>query len=307
MNVEDLARLKDTEVVRGRMAKRILTALNGADELSTDVEGLTVIQRTKPVPATSYLYKPSLAMIIHGRKNILIGGKGYHYDESMFFLTSVDLPTITEVVRATPEKPYVSILLNLDLDAVREVVTEIELDDVSSCGGSAQAFGPADRSLFEAMERLVALALSPRTTKFLADLGKRELVYRLLTGPVGEQLRRTATLGTGGNKASLAVAWLREHYAEPLRINDLASRCGMADSTLHQRFRALTSMSPLQYQKQLRLHEARRLLLSEDIDANTTAMRVGYESVTQFNREYKRAFGAPPRRDVILIKQSASR
>lgn len=302
MRTEASSRKAETEQVRDRIAARILDILDGSEEKQTCVDGLTIIQRTRPIPPTSYIYNPSLAMIMRGRKNILIGDTAHFYDESLFFLTSVDLPTVTEVVGASPERPYVSVLLTLDLQLAREIITEVDLDDSVSPDSSGQEFGPADRPLLEAMERLVSLASSSKGTRYLAELAKRELLYRLLTGPNGERVRRTAHLGATDHRVSHAVSWLRENYASPLRVKALASLCDMAESTLHQRFRALTSMSPLQYQKQLRLHEARRILLSEEVDAATAAIRVGYESVTQFNREYKRVFGAPPRRDIVQLR-----
>lgn len=305
MQPDALARLEQTHEVRQRLADRILDVLQGDDERQTSIPGLTIIQRTQPVPATPYVYVPSFAMIMQGRKNVLIGNASHHYDESLFFLTAASLPTITEVVRASPEQPYVSVLLNLDLDLVREIVAKVDIEGTARHGNPAQAFGPADLPLFEAMDRLVTAALSPQASPFLADLATRELLYRLLTGSSGARLRLTADAAASGNRAESAVAWLREHYTRPLRIAELAMHCDMAESTLHQRFRALTLMSPLQYQKQLRLHEARRLLLTDGIDAGTAAIRVGYESVSQFNREYKRAFGAPPRRDIVGMKGHA--
>jgi len=294
---------EDTEAVRSRMSASIISYLQEKEERATAVPGLTLIQRRAPVPATSFIYEPSLAMIMQGRKNIFLGKTTHYYDESLFFLTSVGVPTVTEVVKASDEHPYVSLLLNLDMTMIRSVIAEIALYDDYPRGGTAQAFGPADRRLFEVMERLVNLAVSTSATGYLANLATRELLYYLLTGPAGRCVQQTALLGTQGNKASKAVDWLNHHYAAPLRIAELADLCGMAESSLHHRFRALTSMSPLQFQKNLRLHEARRLLLSEDIDAATAAYHVGYQSVHQFNREYKRTFGAPPRTDIQSVKR----
>jgi len=294
---------EDTEAVRSRISATIINYLGDKEERGTAVAGLTLIQRTAPVPATSFVYEPSLAMIMQGRKNIFLGKTIHYYDESLFFLTSVGVPTVTEVVAASEERPYVSLLLNLDMTMIKSVIAEIAIHDDYPQGGTAQAFGPADRALFEVMERLVNLAVATSSTAYLENLAKRELLYYLLTGPAGKRVQQTALLGTQGNRATKAVDWLNEHYAAPLRIAELAELCGMAESSLHHRFRTLTSMSPLQFQKNLRLHEARRLLLSEDIDTATAAYHVGYESVHQFNREYKRTFGAPPRTDIQSVKR----
>jgi len=294
---------EDTSAVRSRIAATIVSYLDGQQERDTTVSGLTLIQRTAPVPVTSFVYEPSLAMIMQGRKHIFLGQTTHYYDESLFFLTSVGLPTMTEVVEASEERPYVSVLLNLDMAMIRSVIAEIAIHDHYPQGGTAQAFGPADRRLFEVMERLINIAVAPCANVFLENLAKRELLYYLLTGPASQRVQQTALLGTQGNKASKAVEWLHRHYAAPLRIAELAELCSMAESSLHHRFRALTSMSPLQFQKNLRLHEARRLLLSQDIDTATAAYQVGYESVHQFNREYKRAFGAPPRADIQSVKR----
>jgi AraC-like DNA-binding protein len=265
--------------------------------VTAPVPGLTLTRRVQPVPPTAYLYEPSLAVIIQGRKHVVLGQSRYWYDEASFLLTAVNLPTITEVLDANEAAPYLSILLKLDLGAGRQVMTEIDLEGPSSIAGSGMAIGPATPPLLNSLERLLDLLSAPQDIAVVGKLIHREILYRLLTSPAGARLRQTVKIGSQSNRTARAVNWLRENYIAPLRVEDLAERCGMG-------VRQLTALSPLQFQKHLRLHEARRLLLNGDMDAASAAFEVGYESATQFNREYRRLFGAPPMRDVKAIRST---
>lgn len=300
-NTDHIMRM-ETAASRARISRVTLDAIGTQEELETSVPGLTLTKRTSPVPPTSYLYEPSLAMIVQGRKHVVLGQEHYWYDEASFLLTAVNLPTITEVLDASEDAPYLSILLKLDLDAARDVITQVDLDGPSTASGTAMSVGPATPPLFDALERLVELVQTPGDIRVLSGLIHREILYRVLTSPAGGRLRQTVTIGTQSNRVARAVSWLRENYVVPLRVEDLAERCGMGVSTLHHHFRQLTAMSPLQFQKHLRLHEARGMLLNGGVDATTVAFRVGYESATQFNREYRRMFGAPPMRDVKSLR-----
>ncbi|WP_204326779.1 AraC family transcriptional regulator N-terminal domain-containing protein [Rhizobium lusitanum] len=245
----------------------------------------------------------SLAMIVQGSKRVVLGDATYLYDESRFLLTAVNLPTITQVLKATPEEPYISIVLKLDLVAAKQMIADIDLaDPEGATAGAGMATGPATVALFSALARLIDLLDTRRDIPILGGLVQRELLYRVLTSPAGARLRQIVRLGTQGNRIARAIDWLRDNYARPLRIEELAEISGMGVSTLHHHFRLLTAMSPLQFQKHLRLHEARRLMLSDELDAGNASLRVGYESATQFNREYRRLFGAPPMRDVKALR-----
>jgi AraC-like DNA-binding protein len=292
----------DSAPVRGRLAKAMLAALDGREEVATAIPGLTLTQRLRPVPPTSYLYDPSLAMIVQGRKNIVLGASAYHYDETQFLLTAVNLPTITEVVEASPGRPYLSILLKIDLAAARDLITAMDLKETPILAGSAMAVGPATPQLFDALERLIDLLASPADIPILGEMIQRELLYRVLTSPVGARLRQIVRIGTQSNRVARAAAWLRDNYRQPLKVEALAELSCMGVSTLHHHFRQMTAMSPLQFQKHLRLHEARRLLLNEEMDAGSAALAVGYESATQFSREYRRLFGAPPIKDIKTLR-----
>jgi AraC-like DNA-binding protein len=233
----------------------------------------------------------------------VLGSETYEYGAGSFVLTAVDLPTIAQVLDGSEFYPFLSIMLKLDLAVVQEVGGEIDLHGLRASGiPSAMAVGSVTADLLDAIMRLAALSDTPRDIPIMGRLVLREVVYRLLVGPAGARLRQIAIQGTQCHRIAGVIAWLRRHHAEPVRIEALAEMAAMGVSTFHHHFSAITRMSPLQYQKQIRLHEARRLLLTEPVDAGTAAFRVGYESVTQFSREYRRLFGNPPIRDISLLR-----
>ncbi|GAA5233548.1 AraC family transcriptional regulator [Verticiella sediminum] len=299
----DHRRRKETEPIRASLAQRVAAFVGNDGERATALPGLSFAKLTAPTPPASYLYDPSISMIIRGRKRVRLGGTTYVYDESRFLLTAVNLPTVTEVLEASAAAPYLSLLMRLDLQAARQVIAEVDTHEAHMpVGGTAMATGPATLELFDAIRRLVDLLDKPKDLAHLGALIQREVIYRILTSPVGARFREAVLLGTQSQRTAKAIAWLRENYTQPLRLEALAELAGMGVSTLHHHFRAMTAMSPLQYQKHLRLHEARRILLGENVDAVTAAVRVGYESASQFNREYRRMFGAPPIRDVTPLR-----
>jgi len=299
----DRRRRKQTEPIRAGLAQQVAAFVGNERERVTSLPGLSFSKVTAPTPPTSYLYDPSISMIIRGRKRVQLGGTTYIYDESRFLLTAVNLPTVTEVLEASSDAPYLSLLMRLDLQAARQMIAEVDTHEANmSVGGAAMATGPATLELFDAIKRLVDLLDKPKDLAHLGVLIQREIIYRILTSPAGARFRETVLLGTQSQRTAKAIAWLRENYMQPLKVEDLAEMAGMGVSTLHHHFRAMTAMSPLQYQKHLRLHEARRILLGENVDAATAAIRVGYESASQFNREYRRMFGAPPIRDVTPLR-----
>lgn len=294
-----------TAVSRLSLAENIARFIGGKNDLNTDIPGLMLIRRTHVEPPGSYLCEPSLALIVQGRKRVVLGDTEFVYDESRFLLTAANLPTIAEVLEASPDKPYLSALLRLDLAAARQMIAQLDLTDPDmAVGGTGMATGPATAALFDVFDRLIGLLDTPRDIPVLGELFQREVLYRVLTSPAGARLRQIVRLGTQGNRITRAIDWLRDHYTSPLRVEALAEASGMGVSTLHHHFRQMTAMSPLQFQKHLRLHEARRLMLMEDLDAGSASLRVGYESASQFSREYRRLFGAPPLRDVKALRLS---
>ncbi|MDQ0395564.1 AraC family transcriptional regulator [Labrys monachus] len=301
-DIDGTVEAAEIEAVRNWMAEAITRHLGGDGSCSTAVPGLTLHRRTSPMEPGSYLYEPSYAFIVRGAKRVILGEETYVYDQSRFLLTAVDLPTVVQVLDATEATPYLSIKQNIDLDMARELIAEVDRHGPSAAAdGAGIAVGPVTPALANASMRLLQLLDSPDDIPILVRPIQREIFYRILTGPVGGRLRQAVQRGTQTERVSAAIRWIRENFDRSLSIGALADEAGMGESTLHHHFRALTAMSPLQYQKHLRLHEARRLMITERIDAGTAALRVGYESVTQFNREYRRLFGVPPKRDVRSI------
>jgi AraC-like DNA-binding protein len=227
----------------------------------------------------------------------------FHLRPVEILLTSLDLPVISQVIKATKEVPYLGFLLKLEMPVVRELLSREEIQAPEAPSDSpAMATGETTAELLDACCRLVDLLDTPQDIPFLSGLIQREIIYRILRGREGARLRAIATLGDQSQRTAKAIAWVRANYAKPLRIEDLAKIAGMGVSTLHHHFRTLTAMSPLQYQKQFRLHAARERMLIDNLDAASAAFEVGYESATQFNREYSRFFGQPPKRDIRTLR-----
>lgn len=246
-------------------------------------------------------------IFVQGQKRITLGGKTYLCDGSTFLLSSLDLPVVSQITEASEEVPLLAMLLKLDMAAVRETLNHAEFQSQDgSSDAPGLAIGKTTVDLLKPCSRLLDLLDSPEDIPFLSGLVQREIVYRLLRGPQGARLRAIATLGDQSHRTAKAIAWLRANYAKPLRVEQLAEVARMGMSTLHHHFRALTAMSPLQYQKQLRLVAAREQMLMAGLDASSAAFQVGYESPSQFNREYKRFFGQPPIRDIKTRQSLAS-
>ncbi|OWV97984.1 AraC family transcriptional regulator [Rhizobium sp. R693] len=270
-----------------------------------DIPGLSLYRVVEPAGPFFHLYEPSLSLIIGGSKRVRIGDETLVYDETRFFLTTIGLPMTGQICEASKTEPYVAARLRLDLEALRRFIASHDLHPTDmSDRDRGVVVGTVTPELYDAFWRLISLVNSPNDIPFMANHIQNEIYYRLLTGEQGARLRRFAFAGTNSNRVAKAVAWLKENYTMPLRVEALADMANMGVSTLHHHFRAMTTMSPLQFQKHLRLHHARELMLSGSLDAATAALRVGYESPTQFSREYRRMFGHPPLRDVKAILNS---
>ena len=289
--------------LRTELARRIASFVGSKEKLITDIPGLLLSRRTAPTAPASATYEPSLAVVAQGRKRADLGGTTFIFDESQYLLTSLDLPVICNVIEASEEVPYLCFVLKLDMPVVRELLSRGEIPAPEAPSDiPAMVTGATTAELLDACCRLVDLLNTAQDIPFLSGLIQREIIYRILRGPEGARLRAIATLGDQSHRTAKAIAWVRANYAKPLRVEDLAKIAGMGVSTLHHHFRVLTAMSPLQYQKQLRLHAARERMLMDGLDAASAAFEVGYESASQFNREYSRFFGQPPMRDIRTLR-----
>lgn len=236
-----------------------------------------------------------------------LGEERYRYDPANFLLCSLDVPVVARIVEATPKKPYLGLKLDLDSALIASVSVEAGVSPGrSETSVRSIAVGQLDGDLLDAIVRLIRLLDNKADYTMVSPLVMREIIYRLLVSEQGPRLRQMAAFGGHTHRITKAVQTLKTRYNEPLSIEDLARQLGMSVSSFHQHFKTATSMSPLQFQKLLRLQEARRLLLTEDVDASSAAARVGYDDASQFTREYKRLFGNPPMRDVARFKQLAA-
>lgn len=284
---------------------QIIEKLTEADgSHATEVPGLLLHRLSAPSLPTPGILCASLCVVAQGAKEVRLGDGVYRYDPNHFLLVAAHMPIESRVITASRKAPYLSLSLELDQALVCEIAAQVPAQALQGTSG-ALAVSPLDPELLDAVARLVALTRSARDRAVLAPLVLREITYRLLASEQGPRLRQIA-LGDGSTQRILrALRWLREHYTEPFRIEALAREVHLSPSALHQHFKSVTAMSPLQYQKQLRLHEARRLMLTEHLDASEACFRVGYESPSQFSREYRRLFGSPPRKDITSARTTA--
>lgn len=263
----------------------------------TAVSGLTLYRASARSEPVAVVYEPSVCLVAQGAKWVTLGDEVRRYDPAHALLVSVDLPVTGQVIEASAGRPFLAVKVPLDLGVVGELAAAGPPEPFGGLPERGLAVGPSDPPLVDAAARLVALLAAPRDVPALAPLVLREIAYRLLAGPHGRRLRQMAAGDGHARRVGAAVGWLRHHFREPLRVADLARRARMSPSAFHAHFKAVTALSPVQYQKRLRLEEARRLLLGDGLDAAEAGFRVGYESPSQFSREYRRLFGTPPARD----------
>ncbi|POR45493.1 AraC family transcriptional regulator [Bosea psychrotolerans] len=287
-----------------------LVTLDGVHQ--TAIPRLALIRSSQPTEPMHGLHLPALCIIVQGRKQVMLGEQIYLYDRTHYLVVSVDLPIIGQVVEASAEAPYFSVRLDLDPVQLSALMLESKPNATRSGegghtgAGPGLAVNPAAPELLDAMLRLVRLLETPDDIAVLAPLAEREILYRLMNGEQAARLRQIATAESKLQQVNKAIGWIRRNYDKTFSIEALASEASMSPSALHQHFKAVTAMSPLQYQKQLRLQEARRLILGAALDAASAGFRVGYESPSQFSREYRRLFGAPPLRDVARLRGASA-
>jgi AraC-like DNA-binding protein len=292
------------EAALAEMAGLITRFTAGGDgSRDTPVTGLTLHRASEPRPRAHGMQKPCVCVIAQGVKRVMLGDDVYLYDRAHFLAASMDLPVSGQVVEATAEKPYLGLKLDVDPHEIAALLLEAPPPPSSETAPARGLFvSLSSADLVEAFVRMLRLLEAPEDIAALQAGARREILYRVLKSEQGFRLRQIASSGGHSRRIAKSIEWLRRNFAETLRIEDLAAQASMSPSSFHEHFRAVTAMSPLQFQKQLRLQEARQLLMSEVADAATAGHRVGYESPSQFSREYSRLFGVPPATDMRRLR-----
>ena len=294
------------EANRTELVDRIMQAVP-EDGRIEPLEGVTLHRRSTPTEPLHTVSEPALCVMAQGAKVVHLGGNRYRYDPYHYLLVTSELPMAGEIVQASRKKPYLSMILSLDANLVSSVMVEAG-HAAPQKGTSVRALdvSPLGPRLLDAAVRLVRLLDDPEEVPVLKPMIMREIVYRLLQGEQSRRLQQLAVKKGRDHRIAHAVQRLHEDFDQSIDIESLAEEVGMSQSSFYTHFKAVTDMTPLQFQKQLQLQEARRLMLSEDLNASTAGFRVGYNDDAQFNREYKRLFGRPPMRDVKRLREMAS-
>lgn len=309
--INKVKRDNDDGVVVDKTVKALamtIARLAGESEwVNTAIPGLSLHRHTAGTQPANALYDPSICVVAQGAKRVMFGNGDYIYDSKSYLLTSVNIPTLYQVVEASAAKPFLGLVLRLNLKEVSQLIVDTNFPALHAQQSEpGMVLGKISLPLLTAVQRLVQLLDEPQDIPILAPIYQKEILYRLLMGDQGERLRRIASVGSQSNQIARAIDWLKENFTQQLKIDDLARRVNMSTSTFHHHFRAMTAKSPLQYQKWLRLNEARRLMLAEQLDAASASFEVGYESPSQFSREYGRLFGNSPARDISMLRQQGS-
>ncbi|TCV92733.1 AraC family transcriptional regulator [Luteibacter rhizovicinus] len=270
----------------------------------TAIGSLFFSRRSSPSQCLHVAQSPCFALVVQGQKSITLGHETYRYGVGDFLLVSLELPVVSQVTQASEDEPHMGLGMSIDSNALADLMSRISIPHraLAATDRLGVAVNIASPGLLDATLRLLRLLDRLEDIPALAPLAEQEILYHLLTGPCGAQLIQIAVADSPGNRIARSIAWLRDHFREPLRVDELAERVGMSVSSLHHHFKAVTAMTPMQYQKQLRMHEARRLMLLEKLDVGTAGYRVGYQSTSQFSREYGRLYGLPPLRDIERIR-----
>jgi AraC-like DNA-binding protein len=293
-----------TQSIREELVERMARALPEDGALEA-FPGFFLARLSKPRESVQPVYQPAFCLVAQGGKHVLLGEELYQYDQGHYLIFTVDLPVVFQVKEASEEQPYFGLRLDLDPSLVASVLMESGVEaEKGDASVKAIDVSPIDAGMLDAVVRLVRLLDAPGESKFLAPLTIREIVYRLLAGGQGARLGHLLASAGDTRRISRAIGRLRDHFDAPLKIDDIARELGMSVSGFHHHFKSVTAMSPLQFQKQIRLQEARRLMLGEDLDAASAAARVGYEDPAYFSREYKKHFGAPPQRDIARLRRA---
>lgn len=273
-------------------------------DYSTPIPALMIYRRSAASEPMPCIYGLGLGITVQGGKRAMLGDEVFDYGAGQSLVTSVDLPVVSYVTRASPVEPFLGLRLELDARAIAQSAAEMNFSvSLKATTARAMSVVTLDEGLQDALTRLIRLLAEPQLIAALAPLIEQEIIVRLLNGEHGPTLRHLVAAGSPSQQIAKVITWLRQHYMEDVPMDDLATRAHMSPSTFRQHFRAVAGMSPLQYLKHLRLQDARQLMLNQDLDAGSAALRVGYESASQFNREYSRLFGAPPLRDIKRLRE----
>jgi AraC-type DNA-binding domain-containing proteins len=271
---------------------------------STIVPFLSIVRRNRDTLRTQGVLTPSFCLILQGGKKLYLGEDIYNYEAGDYLASLIDIPASAQIVGATEDSPYIGLRIDFTTQEIASVVMEAEIitEPTENKLGAAAFIGKSDAELLDIFYRLLKLIDRPKEVKFLSGLLKKEMMFNLLSGDFGHLFLRKVLFDQRADGVGKAIQWIQENYTRSFTIEELARSCNMSTSGLHHKFKAITTMGPLQYQKQLRLQEARRLMLSGPVGATTAALTVGYESPSQFNREYRRLFGQPPLQDIKAMR-----
>ena len=303
MDQEALRNARRIETAREEIVERMSRLL--PEDGKIDIfSNLLLIRSSVPAEPVQSIYQPAFCFVAQGRKRASVGGEVFLYDPFHYLIYTVDLPVAFEIEAPSKERPYLGMSLNLDSALVASVIVESGIrTKKGDASVKAMNVSVIDADLLDAVARLVRIAETPAEAKVLAPLVIKEIIYRLLAGGQRARLAHLLT-ASDTRRISKAIGRLREHFNEPLKIEDIARELGMSVSGFHHHFKSVTAMSPLQFRKQIRLQEARRLMLGEELDAASAGFRVGYEDPSYFSRDYKKQFGAPPQRDVARLRNN---
>jgi AraC-like DNA-binding protein len=296
--------VKSSRVTTTTALARAISRIAQSDgDYPTAIPALSLHRRKIPTEPMHCICGLGLGIVAQGGKQVMLDGEVMGYGPRQSVLTTIDLPVVAHVTRASAREPFLGMMLTIEAHSIVQLAADIELTPMRKDQGyRSLSIETLDAALLDALVRLLALLEEPALLPQLAPLIQQEITLRLLVGPHGPCLRQLASAGSPGRQIAKTVAWLKQHYAQSVNVEELAVRAHMSPSTFRQHFRAITGVSPLPYRKQLRLHEARQLMLNQDLDAGNASGRVGYESASQFSREYSRLFGAPPQRDIRRMR-----
>ncbi|MDH6593757.1 AraC-like DNA-binding protein [Variovorax sp. TBS-050B] len=297
---------RDASAVLNELQRAVARTAQADGDYLTAIPELSLHRRSAATAPLHCMYGFGVGITVSGQKRVALGGEVFDYAAGQSLLTTAELPVVSHILSASTAQPFIGLMLRLDPRTVLQLAAEMALPPPARDGSHrAMSLGDLDPTLLGAVTRLVDLLAEPRLIPQLAPLLQREILVRLLAGPHGPQLQRLVAIGSPSQQVAQSMAWLKMNFTRTVLADELAASANMSPSTFRQHFRAVAGMSPMQYLKQLRLQEARQLMLNQGLDAGTAGVRVGYESASQFSREYARLFGAPPSRDIRRMRETS--